>query len=182
MSLWEPWNRWLVTSCDIESSRAWATCKVPHGYLDHHNAATDDDVNWCSCFFRPGWSDPWGRRQPSQPCTSRTAVATSPTAFGSQRIWDTVLFLSNTCRICNVQDIFHRSKKPFLLSQNIFPFAWKKTRLKILNIWLRLRSDNFWLPTKLTAVVCTPIDLNFDSMNKKGFSGKGVFSCHFIWT
>ena len=76
--------------------------------------------------------------------------------------------------------MFHRGKKPFLLSQNIFPFAWKKTRLKILNIWLRLRSDNFWLPTKLTAVVCTPIDLNFDSMNKKGFSGKGVFSCHFI--
>ena len=45
-----------------------------------------------ACFFRPGWSDPWGRRQPSQPCTSRTAVATSPTAFGSQRIWDTVFF------------------------------------------------------------------------------------------
>ena len=43
-SLWEPWNRWLVTSCDIESSRAWATCKVPHGYLDHHNAATDVHV------------------------------------------------------------------------------------------------------------------------------------------
>ena len=91
-SSWEPWKRWLVTSCDIESSRAWATCKVPHGYLDHHNAATDDDVNWCSCFFRPGWSDPWGRRQPIQPCTSRKVVATSPTAFGSQRIWDTVFF------------------------------------------------------------------------------------------
>ena len=44
MSLWEPWKRWLVTSCDMESSRAWATCKVPHGYLDHHNAATDVHV------------------------------------------------------------------------------------------------------------------------------------------
>ena len=50
-SLWEPWKRWLVTSCDIESSRAWATCKVPHGYLDHHNAATDDD----DCMFFPTW-------------------------------------------------------------------------------------------------------------------------------
>ena len=44
MSLWEPWKRWLVTSCDIESSRAWATCKVPHGYLDHNSAATDVHV------------------------------------------------------------------------------------------------------------------------------------------
>ena len=50
-SLWEPWNRWLVTSCDMESSRAWATCKVPHGYLDHHSAATDDD----NCMFFPTW-------------------------------------------------------------------------------------------------------------------------------
>ena len=47
-SLWEPWKRWLVTSCDMESSRACATCKVPpHGYLDHHNAANDDD----NCMF-----------------------------------------------------------------------------------------------------------------------------------
>ena len=46
-SLWEPWKRWLVTSCDMESSRAWATCKVPHGYLDHYNAANDDD----NCMF-----------------------------------------------------------------------------------------------------------------------------------
>ena len=44
-SLWEPWNRWLVTSCDMESSRACATCKVPpHGYLDHNGAATDVHV------------------------------------------------------------------------------------------------------------------------------------------
>ena len=43
MSLWEPWKRWLVTSCDIESSRAWATCEVPHGYLDHNSA--DNDVH-----------------------------------------------------------------------------------------------------------------------------------------
>ena len=103
--------------------------------------------------------------------------------------------LSNSCKICNVQDMFHRGKKPFLLSQNIFPFERKMTRLKILNIWLRLRSDNFWLPTKLTAVVCTPIDLNFDSMNKKGlqrnaccyiFGKRGVFlsfhlNINFAW-
>ena len=159
MSLWEPWNRWLVTSCDIESSRAWATCKVPHGYLDHHNAATDVHV----------FSDLVDQTH---------EVGVSPASLVqvvrllqhlrqllAPNVSETQFFLSNSCRI---HDIFHRGKKPFLLSQNIFPFAWKKTRLKILNIWLRLRSDNFWLPTKLTAVVCTPIDLNFDSMNKKG--------------
>ena len=163
MSLWEPWNRWLVTSCDMESSRAWATCKVPHGYLDHNNAATDVHVfsDLVDQTHEVGVS-PASLVQVVrllQHLRQLLAPNVSETKFFS---------LSNSCKICNVQDMFHRGKKLFLLSQNIFPFERKMTRLKILNIWLRLRSDNFWLPTKLTAVVCTPIDLNFDSMNRKG--------------
>ena len=38
---------------------------------------------------------------------------------------------------------------------------------KILKNFEVLAPDNFWLPTNLTVVVCTHIDLNFDSINNK---------------
>ena len=49
-----------------------------------------------------------------------------------------------------------------------------------------IHPDNFWLPTDLTVAVGTGIDLNFDSMNKKGlfvakFSKKLFYVRFSLW-
>ena len=45
-----------------------------------------------------------------------------------------------------------------------------------------IHPDNFWLPTDLTVAVGTGIDLNFDSMNKKGlFVAKFSKKMFYVW-
>ena len=66
----------------------------------------------------------------------------------------------------------------------IFPMFWKHFKEFWTFGWIH--PDNFWLPTDLTVAVGTGIDLNFDSMNKKGlfvakFSKKLFYVRFSLW-